>query len=101
MYRYVALAIHSPNHHHQLTEVALSGGKICLTIHFQPLWNRNVPRFGIAHALALGVRLRAVPIPSVSFLSNVPCHSNWHLQLAPWLAAEVPDLVQRGVIVHK
>ncbi|KDO23800.1 ubiquitin-fold modifier-conjugating enzyme 1 [Saprolegnia parasitica CBS 223.65] len=48
------------------------GGKICLTIHFQPLWQRNVPRFGIAHALALG--------------------------LAPWLAAEVPDLIERGVI---
>ena len=32
------------------------GGKICLTIHFNPLWQRNVPRFGIAHALALGVR---------------------------------------------
>lgn len=33
------------------------GGKICLTIHFAPLWQKNVPRFGIAHALALGVRL--------------------------------------------
>ena len=33
------------------------GGKICLTIHFNPLWSRNVPRFGIAHALALGVSL--------------------------------------------
>jgi hypothetical protein len=32
-----------------------SGGKICMTDHFQPLWARNVPRFGIAHALALGV----------------------------------------------
>ena len=48
------------------------GGKICLTIHFNPLWAKNVPRFGIAHALALG--------------------------LAPWLAAEIPDLVTRGVI---
>jgi ufm1-conjugating enzyme 1 len=26
-----------------------------MTDHFQPLWSRNVPRFGIAHALALGV----------------------------------------------
>lgn len=51
------------------------GGKICLTIHFNPLWSKNVPRFGIAHALALG--------------------------LGPWLAAEVPDLVNRGVIVPK
>jgi len=34
-----------------------SGGKICMTDHFQPLWARNVPRFGIAHALALGVSI--------------------------------------------
>lgn len=33
------------------------GGKICLTDHFKPLWARNVPKFGIAHAMALGVRL--------------------------------------------
>eukprot|EP01097_Dermamoeba_algensis_P000104 TRINITY_DN1039_c0_g1_i1.p1 TRINITY_DN1039_c0_g1~~TRINITY_DN1039_c0_g1_i1.p1 ORF type:complete len:159 (+),score=48.95 TRINITY_DN1039_c0_g1_i1:45-479(+) len=31
------------------------GGKICLTVHFKPLWAKNVPHFGIAHALALGV----------------------------------------------
>lgn len=37
--------------------VYFSGGKICMTDHFQPLWARNVPRFGIAHALALGVSL--------------------------------------------
>nr|XP_026690124.1 ubiquitin-fold modifier-conjugating enzyme 1-like isoform X2 [Ciona intestinalis] len=30
------------------------GGKICLTDHFKPLWARNVPKFGIAHAMALG-----------------------------------------------
>eukprot|EP00808_Paulinella_micropora_P024924 g22516.t1 len=48
------------------------GGKICLSAHFKPLWVRNVPQFGIAHALVLG--------------------------LAPWLAAEVPDLVARGVL---
>ena len=29
-----------------------------MTDHFQPLWARNVPRFGIAHALALGVSQR-------------------------------------------
>eukprot|EP01090_Pellita_catalonica_P003287 TRINITY_DN12954_c0_g1_i1.p1 TRINITY_DN12954_c0_g1~~TRINITY_DN12954_c0_g1_i1.p1 ORF type:complete len:174 (+),score=23.68 TRINITY_DN12954_c0_g1_i1:28-522(+) len=46
------------------------GGKICLTIHFKPLWARNVPHFGIAHALAMG--------------------------LAPWLAAEVPHLIKNG-----
>ena len=49
------------------------GGKICLDIHFQPLWQRNVPKFGIAHALALG--------------------------LGPWLAAEIPDLVESGKII--
>ena len=48
------------------------GGKICLTDHFQPLWQRNVPRFGLAHALALG--------------------------LGPWLAAEVPNLVEGGYL---
>mmetsp|Transcript_272 Transcript_272/g.637 ORF Transcript_272/g.637 Transcript_272/m.637 type:complete len:167 (-) Transcript_272:578-1078(-) len=51
------------------------GGKICLTIHFKPLWIRNSPRFGIAHALCLG--------------------------LAPWLAAEVPYLVEEGAISPK
>eukprot|EP00124_Ichthyophonus_hoferi_P004941 Ihof_evm3s619 gene=Ihof_evmTU3s619 len=30
------------------------GGAICLTDHFNPLWSRNVPKFGITHALALG-----------------------------------------------
>eukprot|EP01099_Mayorella_cantabrigiensis_P003773 TRINITY_DN2846_c0_g1_i1.p1 TRINITY_DN2846_c0_g1~~TRINITY_DN2846_c0_g1_i1.p1 ORF type:complete len:176 (-),score=49.20 TRINITY_DN2846_c0_g1_i1:218-703(-) len=48
------------------------GGKICLTIHFKPLWAKNVPRFGIAHALAMG--------------------------LAPWLASEIPHLVEAGVL---
>lgn len=33
------------------------GGKICLTDHFKPLWSRNVPKFGIAHAMALGVSI--------------------------------------------
>ena len=31
------------------------GGKICMTDHFKPLWARNVAKFGIAHAMALGV----------------------------------------------
>lgn len=31
------------------------GGKICQALHFHPLWSRNVPHFGVAHALALGV----------------------------------------------
>lgn len=51
------------------------GGKICLTIHFKPLWAKNSPHFGIAHALCLG--------------------------LAPWLAAELPFLVESGVVKPK
>jgi ufm1-conjugating enzyme 1 len=48
------------------------GGKICLTDHFKPLWARNAPKFGVAHAFALG--------------------------LGPWLAAEVQELYERKVI---
>jgi len=48
------------------------GGKICLTTHFHPLWARNVPRFGVAHALALG--------------------------LGPWLSVEVPAMAEEGVL---
>jgi len=51
------------------------GGKICLTDHFKPLWARNVPKFGIAHAMALG--------------------------LAPWMAVEIPDLLAKGAISYK
>lgn len=48
------------------------GGAICLTVHFKPLWAKNSPHFGIAHALCLG--------------------------LAPWLAAEIPYMVDQGDI---
>ena len=51
------------------------GGKICLTDHFKPLWARNVPKFGIAHAMALG--------------------------LGPWLAVEIPELIEKGLVLHK
>ena len=51
------------------------GGKICQTVHFHPLWTKNAPHFGIAHALALG--------------------------LGPWLASEIPVLVDRGSITHE
>lgn len=50
------------------------GGRICLTDHFKPLWARNVPKFGIAHAMALG--------------------------LGPWLAVEIPDLIEKGLVQH-
>ncbi|RXH92529.1 hypothetical protein DVH24_033425 [Malus domestica] len=55
------------------TQKMYRGGKICLTVHFKPLWAKNCPRFGIAHALCLG--------------------------LAPWLAAEIPILVDSGMPV--
>ncbi|PIK47279.1 putative ubiquitin-fold modifier-conjugating enzyme 1-like [Apostichopus japonicus] len=51
------------------------GGKICLTDHFKPLWAKNVPKFGIGHAMALG--------------------------LGPWLAVEIPDLISKGLVRHK
>ena len=51
------------------------GGKICLTDHFKPLWGRNAPKFGIAHAMALG--------------------------LGPWMAVEIPDLIEKGVVTYK
>lgn len=44
------------------------GGKICLTDHFKPLWARNVPKFGIAHAMALGVSTLNIPPPSLDLL---------------------------------
>lgn len=48
------------------------GGKICMTTHFHPLWSRNVPYFGISHAMALG--------------------------LGPWLSVEIPAMVEDGVL---
>lgn len=59
MYRYVRVCarVHSSNvvTNDARRYFSYRGGKICMTDHFQPLWARNVPRFGIAHALALGV----------------------------------------------
>ncbi len=49
-----------------------SGGKICQSAHFHPLWVRHVPYYGIVHALAHG--------------------------LSPWLATEVPDLASKKLI---
>ena len=48
------------------------GGKIYMTEHFQTLWRRNAPRFGIAHAMALG--------------------------LGPWL--EIPEMIEKGVVTY-
>ena len=51
------------------------GGKICQDIHFAPLWAKNSPKLGIAHALAMA--------------------------LGPWLAAEVPHMIKEGKIQPK
>lgn len=74
------------------------GGKICLTDHFKPLWARNVPKFGIAHAMALGVSLEISHwIDFILFLSLI----YFSLQLGPWLAVEIPDMIEKGVIQYK
>lgn len=57
------------------TEKMYRGGIICTDVHFAPLWQKNVPGFGIAHALAGG--------------------------LGPWLAVEVPQMIRQGVIASK
>ncbi len=38
------------------------GGKICTSIHFKPLWSKNVPRFGLAHCTRTPKRARASPM---------------------------------------
>ena len=48
------------------------GGKICMDLHFAPEWRANAPKYGIVHAMTLA--------------------------LAPWLAAEIPQLVESGAI---
>jgi ufm1-conjugating enzyme 1 len=51
-----------------MTPKMYKGAKICLTVHFHPLWARN--NFGIVHVMMHG--------------------------LAPWLAAEIPVLAAKG-----
>jgi ufm1-conjugating enzyme 1 len=48
------------------------GGKICMDIHFAPEWRANAPKYGIVHAMTLA--------------------------LGPWLAAEIPQLVESGAV---
>ena len=54
------------------TKKVYRGGKICLDVHFWPLWAGHAPHFGIVHAIALG--------------------------LGPWLTAEILALVANGQI---
>ena len=49
------------------------GGKICMDIHFAPLWRSMAPKYGVIHSL---------------------CYA-----LGPWLAAERPYLVEAGVVM--
>uniref|UniRef100_T2M391 Ubiquitin-fold modifier-conjugating enzyme 1 n=1 Tax=Hydra vulgaris TaxID=6087 RepID=T2M391_HYDVU len=50
------------------------GGKICLTDHFKPLWAKKCSK--IWNRTCYGIR-------------------------GPWLAVEIPDLIEKGLIVHK
>lgn len=97
------------------------GGKICLSAHFKPLWAKNVPQFGIAHALAMGVRIHARHTDHNSLPSAHPPFARascllalfslccalllcsfvpalLFVQLGPWLAAEVPHLLDTGML---
>ncbi|KAK6053378.1 Ubiquitin-fold modifier-conjugating enzyme 1 [Cooperia oncophora] len=58
-------------HYHNMIK-CIEEERFALSDHFKPLWARNVPKFGIAHAFSLG--------------------------LGPWLAVEIPDLVEKGAI---
>nr|CAD7575898.1 unnamed protein product [Timema californicum] len=75
------------------------GGKICLSDHFKPLWARNVPRFGIAHAMALGLSWKIFTSQNnESFISVTELIL---FQLGPWLAVEIPDLIEKGIVSYK
>ena len=73
------------------------GGKICTSIHFNPLWARNAPHLGIAHALIFGVCHRHLPF----FFPSTSLSQTHFPQLAPWLATEIPHLVESGMIARK
>ncbi len=98
------------------------GGKICLTIHFKPLWAKNrcgAPRDeGPVCGLGSGQHCqldRASALQGgghrhgVCSCTSEPCSRSPHfgiahalcLGLAPWLAAEVPYMVDAGVIAPK
>ncbi|KAF8056394.1 ufc1 [Scenedesmus sp. PABB004] len=88
------------------------GGKICLTIHFKPLWAKNRrarargTRAGHARAAARPPtrRRRAAAAPPPRRRRRSPHFGFAHalcLGLAPWMAAEVPYMVEAGVIQPK
>ena len=57
------------------TEKMYHGGKICQDIHFAPLWAKESPKLGIAHALSLA--------------------------LGPWISVEIPNMIYQGRIQRK
>ena len=46
------------------------GGKICCDVHFNPLWAKHAPSYGIAHAMALGVHFDSHPSRVVSSVAG-------------------------------
>ncbi len=56
------------------TEKMYRGGYICMDTHFAPEWRSNSPWYGIVHAMCLA--------------------------LGPWLAAEIPHLVESGTLAR-
>lgn len=103
------------------------GGKICLTIHFKPLWAKNRCVTGSSCATHLQgrgcwdqdrgarqVQLCELLLTALLLLFRrcrcccfAPCSPHFGfahalcLGLAPWLAAEVPYMVEAGVISPK
>ena len=75
------------------------GGKICQDIHFAPLWAKNTPKLGIAHALAMALgpwlaadRSAFARLPSLRqscHSAGAPRHAEtwcWNSLLRPWLS---------------
>eukprot|EP00438_Fugacium_kawagutii_P016557 Skav213232 [mRNA] locus=scaffold1151:66482:67783:+ [translate_table: standard] len=58
-----------------------------------PPGRANVPKFGISHALSLVQPSAPQPQLTASLVS--------HEALGPWLAAEIPYLIESGVVSHK
>ena len=50
------------------------GGKICTSIHFKPLWSKNVPRFGLAHCTRIPHRTRYTRLPRDTNSAHVVCN---------------------------
>lgn len=57
------------------TDKMYRGGNICMDVHFAPQWRSNAPKYGIVHALCFA--------------------------LGPWLAAEIPHLVDSGSLIAR